>query len=56
MIQLFDLSQLTSEPPRATKTTATLIDHVYNTAPANLSESFVADFSISDHRMRYAES
>ena len=49
MIQLFDLSQLISEPTCVTPTSATLIDHVYSTAPFNISESFVANFSISDH-------
>ena len=49
MIQLFDFSQLISEPTRVIPTSATLIDHVDSTAPFNISESFVADFSISDH-------
>ena len=47
LIQLFDLYQLMST--RITPTTATLIDHVYITAQANISESFVSDLSISDH-------
>ena len=49
MVQLFDLSQLISKPTRITQTTATLIDHVYTTAPCTISESFVSDLSVSDH-------
>ena len=49
MIQLFDLYQLIIESTRITPATATLIDHVYTTAQANISESFVSDLSISDH-------
>ena len=49
MIQLFDLTQLISKPTRITQTTATLIDHVYTTAPCTISESFVSDLSVSDH-------
>ena len=49
MIQLFDLYQLITESTRITPTTATLIDHVYTTAQANISESCVSDLSISDH-------
>ena len=49
MIQLFDLYQLITESTRITPTTSTLIDHVYTTAQANITESFVSDLSISDH-------
>ena len=49
MIQLFDLYQLITESTRITPTTSTLIDHVYTTAQANISESFVSDISISDY-------
>ena len=49
LIQLFDLTQLISNPTRVTPTTATLIDHVYTNVPSNISESFVSDLSISDH-------
>ena len=49
MVQLFDLTQLISKPTRITQTTATLIDHVYTTAPCTISESFVSDLSVSDH-------
>ena len=49
MIQLSDLYQLITESARITPATAILIDHVYTTAQANISESFVSDLSISDH-------
>ena len=49
MIQLFDLYQLITESTRITPTTSTLTDHVYTTAQANITESFVSDLSISDH-------
>ena len=49
LIQLFDLTQLISNPTRVTPTTATLIDHVYTNVPSNIFESFVSDLSISDH-------
>ena len=49
MNQIFDLYQLITESTRITPTTSTLIDHVYTTAKANISESFVSDLSISDH-------
>ena len=49
MLQLFDLYQLITESTRITPTTSTLIDHVYTSAQANISESFVSDLSISDH-------
>ena len=49
MIQLLDLTQLISKPARVMQTTTTLIYHVYTTAPATISESFVLDLSVSDH-------
>ena len=49
MIQLSDLFQLITESTRITPTTATLIDHVYTAAQANISESFVSDLPIRDH-------
>ena len=49
MIQLFDLSQLVSEPTRITETSATIIDHVYTNRPENVTESFISHFCISDH-------
>ena len=49
MIQLFDLYQLITEWTRITPTTATLIDSIYTTAQANISESFASNISISDH-------
>lgn len=47
--QLFDLSQLVSEPTRVTQTTSTTIDHIYTSNPENISECFVSKLSISDH-------
>ena len=49
MIQLFDLSQLVTEPTRITETTATTIDHVYSSHPENITECFISHFTISDH-------
>ena len=48
-IELFDLSQLISQPTRVTETSSTIIDHVYTSHPDNISESFVSHYSISDH-------
>ena len=48
-IQLFDLYQLITESTRTPPTAATLIDHIYTIAQANIAESFVSDLSISDH-------
>ena len=49
LIELFDLSQLISEPTRVTEKSSTTIDHVYTSHPENISESFVSHYSISDH-------
>ena len=49
LIELFDLSQLISQPTRVTETSSTIIDHVYTSHPENISESFVSHYSISDH-------
>ena len=49
LVQLFDLSQLVSEPTRITETTSTLIDHIYTTHQENIAEIFVAHYAISDH-------
>ncbi|MCG8048030.1 MAG: reverse transcriptase domain-containing protein, partial [Candidatus Thiodiazotropha endolucinida] len=49
MIQLFDLTQLIIQPTRITQTTSTIIDHVYTSHPENITESFVSNFSLSDH-------
>ena len=49
LIQLFDLSQLVTEPTRVTETTATIIDHIYVSNPENMSNCFVSRLSISDH-------
>ena len=48
LVQLFDLSQLVSEPTRVTQTSATIIDHVYTTNVENITECFISDFLISD--------
>lgn len=49
LTELFDLSQLVSQPTRVTETTSTTIDHVYTSHPENISEVFVSNYSISDH-------
>ena len=49
LIELFDLSQLVSEPTRVTETSSTTIDHIYTSHPENIIEHFVPSFSISDH-------
>ena len=49
LTQLFDLSQLITEPTRVTDTSSTIIDHVYTTEPGNITECFVPKYAISDH-------
>ena len=49
MVQLFDRSQLVSQPTRITEISATIIDHVYTNRPENVTEFFISHFSISDH-------
>ena len=49
LVQLFDLTQLITEPTRVTQTSSTLIDHVYTINPATIAESFVSQISLSDH-------
>ena len=49
LLQLFDLSQLVTEPTRVTQTSSSFIDHVYSSNPENISECFVPFYSISDH-------
>ena len=49
LVQLFDLTQLITEPTRVTQTSSTLIGHVYTTNPATIAESFVSQISLSDH-------
>lgn len=46
---LFDLTQLVTEPIRITETTATLIDQVYTTHPQNIVQCFTSSISLSDH-------
>ena len=48
LIELFDLSQLISQPTQVT-ISSTILDHVYTSHPENNSESFVSHYSISDH-------
>ena len=47
LVQLFDLTQLITEPTRVTHTSSTLIDHVYTTTLAIIAESFVSQISLS---------
>ena len=49
LVQLFDLTQLVSEPTRVTESSTTLIDHIYTSNNENNSECFVAPYSLSDH-------
>lgn len=49
LINLFDLTQLVTEPTRITETTATLIDHVYTTHPENIGQCVTSSLSLSDH-------
>ena len=49
LIQLFDLSQLISQPTRVTETSSTIIDHIYTSNPDVIVKSFVSNYAISDH-------
>ena len=49
LIQLFDLSQLMSQPTRVTETTSTIIDHIYTSDPDVIIECFVSHHAVSDH-------
>ena len=49
LVQLFDLTQLVTNPTRITQSSSTLIDHVYTSNPESISECFVPSYSISDH-------
>ena len=49
LINLFDLTQLVTEPTRVTETTNTLIDHVYTTHPENIVRCFTSTLSLNDH-------
>ena len=49
LIELFDLSQLIKDPTRVTESSSTIIDHVYTSKPENIVESFVSNYSLSDH-------
>ena len=49
LIELFDLSQLIKDPTRVTESSSTIIDHVYSSKPENIVESFVSNYSLSDH-------
>ncbi|MEW8545919.1 MAG: endonuclease/exonuclease/phosphatase family protein, partial [Candidatus Thiodiazotropha sp.] len=49
LMELFDLSQLVSDPTRITQASSSIIDHVYTSNTENITECFVPYFSISDH-------
>lgn len=49
LVELFDLTQLVTEPTRITQSTSTIIDHIYTSNPENVSECFVPYYSLSDH-------
>ncbi|VDI58187.1 Hypothetical predicted protein [Mytilus galloprovincialis] len=46
---IFNMSQMVTEPTRVTKTSSTLIDHVYCNLPENINYIAVPKYSISDH-------
>ena len=43
------LSQLVTQPTRISKTSSTIIDHLYSSRPDRVTEVFVSSYSISDH-------
>ncbi|XP_060561384.1 uncharacterized protein LOC132721143, partial [Ruditapes philippinarum] len=45
----FNLKQVVEEPTRVTKTSKTIIDHLYTNFPHNISEITIPQLSISDH-------
>ena len=49
LLQLFDLSQLVSEPTRVTQATAIIINHIYTSNLEKISKCFVSKLSIGDH-------
>ena len=46
---IFNMSQIVSDPTKVTKTSSTLVDHVYSTQPENIDFISVPKYSISDH-------
>ena len=46
LIQIFDLTQMNTD---YTRTTATIIDHIYSSNPENIVECFVPSYAIIDH-------
>ncbi|VDH96254.1 Hypothetical predicted protein [Mytilus galloprovincialis] len=46
---IFNMSQMVTESTRVTKTSSTLIDHVYCNLPENINYIAVPKYSISDH-------
>lgn len=49
VLQIFDLSQFVREPTHVTRSSATLIDHVYSSHFENISSCLVSNLSICDH-------
>ena len=45
----FGLDQLVNTPTRVTKSSSSIIDHIYTTATNYISEIFVSEISVSDH-------
>ena len=43
------MSQIVSDPTRVTKTSSSLVDHVYSNQPENIDFILVPKYSISDH-------
>ena len=46
---IFNMSQIVSDPTKVTKTSSTLVEHVYSTQPENIDFISVPKYSISDH-------
>ena len=49
LIKDFGLRQYVESPTRVTKSSATIIDHIYSSSTSSISETFVSPLSISDH-------
>ena len=51
---LYGLHKLTSEPTQITKTSSTMIDHIFTNTPDKIVCSGVSHVGISDHSLIYA--
>ena len=48
-LEQYDLKQVITSPTRTTRSTSTLIDHIYSNKPDYLCENIVPNIAISDH-------